>query len=224
MTTPDERLDAAIGAAGRPPDAAALDSLAVAARAALGREPRARAWWVDGVIVLALTALLGVAGVLGMSWSEQQHGSQATKLVVAAAWALLMASGSVLWLKPGRASSRALVIGGFGSAALLTLLGASGVAGDVPFSSGLACAVTEVVMSLAPVVAVLVVSTRFAATSLHVVAGALAASSGAALALHFHCPNGTTAHLVTWHLLPALVVAALAALLRTRLRSRTFAP
>lgn len=223
MTTPDQRLDAAIGAAGGAPSSQ-LDALARAAREELSKQPVVRPWWVEGLLVFGFTALVGVGGVFGFSWSEQQHSSSLTKFGVAGAWAVLMTLGSMLWLKPGRSSSRMLVIAGFAVTALLTSFGASGVASELPFTSGIACAVTEVFVSLLPVALVLLVSTRFSATALHVVAGALAASSGAALALHFHCSNGTVAHLVTWHLLPALVVAALAALLRTRLRSRTFTP
>lgn len=222
--TPDQRLDAAIGAAGGAPDASKLDALAAAAREELARQPVARRWWVDGLLVFGFTALVGIGGVFGLSWQEQQHGSSFTKFGVAAAWAGLMTLGSLAWLRPGRPSSRVLVLGGFAVAALLTLLGASGVSNAGPFTAGLACALTEVVVSLLPVALVLAVSTRFSANALNVVAGALAASSGAALVLHFHCGNGTAAHIVTWHLLPAVVVAALAALLRARLRSRTFAP
>ncbi|MGV3621953.1 MAG: NrsF family protein [Archangium sp.] len=224
MTSPDQRLDAAIGAAGGSLDASKLEALSRAAREELRKQPAVRPWWVDGLVVLAFSALIGFGGVFAMSWSEQQHGSTFTKFGVAVAWAVLMAAGSLMWLKPGRASSRFVVLGGFAIAGVLTLLGASGIQSDVPFTSGIKCAVTEVVVSVLPVLAVLVLSTRFSATALHVLAGALAASSGAALALHFHCSNGTVAHIVTWHLLPAVVVAAMAALIRARIRSTNFAP
>lgn len=220
MTTPDERLDAAIGAAGG--SSSNLDALARAAREELAKQPTVRPWFIDGVIVFAVTALLGIGGVFGFEWSEQQHGSAFTKFGVAAAWVALMAFGSLLWVKPGRASL--LVLGGFVVAATFTLFGASGVATPSPFFNGLGCGITEVVASVLPVMTVLMVSRRFAARSMHVVAGALAASSAGALALHFHCSNGTVAHVGVWHLLPALVVALLAALLRTRLRSSSFAP
>lgn len=221
MTTPDQRLDAAIGAAGGS-SSSNLDALARAARDELAKQPTVRPWWVDGALVFAFTALIAVGGVFGLDWSEQQHSSAFTKFGVAIVWTVLMTVGSLLWVKPGRSST--LVLGGFGLAALFTMFGASGVASDVPFSSGIACAITEVVVSVLPVIAVVVVSRRFAARTLHVVAGALAASSGAALALHFHCSNGTHAHIAVWHLLPAVVVALFAALLRSRLRSQTFAP
>lgn len=225
MTTPDERLNAAIGAAGGTTrDAASLDMLARAAREELSKQPRARAWWTDGLVVLGFNLLLGVAAAAAMSWSETQHRSVVTKYVVGIAWFLVMALGSVLWLKPGRVGGRLAVVGGFTAAAVLTLLGASGLDGGADFLTGMRCAMTECIVAVIPVALVLFVSTRFAASTLHLVAGALAASSGAALALHFHCPNGSLLHLSVWHLLPAFVLTALAVLVRSRLRHRTFTP
>ncbi len=48
MTTPDERLNAAIGAAGTTLPDAKLDALARAAREELARQPKARSWCSTG--------------------------------------------------------------------------------------------------------------------------------------------------------------------------------
>lgn len=222
MTTPDERLHAAVAAAGGAPRD--VTALAAAARAELAAHPRARRWWVDALVVLGFNALLGLAAALSMSWSDQQHHSVFTKYAVGIAWFVVMSVGSVLWLKPGPVRTRWSVVIAFAAAAVLTLFGASGVDSGNGFMSGMWCAMTECVIAAVPVTLVLVLSLRFAASRLHLVAGSLAAGSGAALALHFHCSNGTVLHLLVWHLLPTLVLAAIAVGVRALLRPRTFVP
>ena len=48
MSTPEERLDAALGALGSAPPDDALQKLAGAARAEFAAQPRVRAWWLTG--------------------------------------------------------------------------------------------------------------------------------------------------------------------------------
>jgi hypothetical protein len=54
------------------------------------------------------------------------------------------------------------------------------------------------------------------------VKNALVAAAGGTLALHFHCPTGTLAHMLLFHLAPAL--AGLAVLVRRVVRPRSFVP
>ncbi len=222
MTTPDESLHAALGSAGGAPRD--VSALAQAARAELAAHPRARRWWADAVVLLGFNALLGLAAAVSMSWSEQQHHSQLSKYAAGLAWFMVLSVGSVWWLKPGPARARWSVVVGFAAAAVVTLLGASGVDGGQPFMTGMWCAMTECFIAVLPVTLVLVLSLRFSASRLHLVAGSLAAASGAALALHFHCSNGTVLHLLVWHLLPAVVLAAIAVGVRAVLRPRAFVP
>lgn len=224
MRTPDERLDAAIGAAGRTPPASMMDALGKAAREELAQHPKTRAWWVDGAAVLALNLLMGLGAASLMSWSDHQHVSEATKYASTIAWFAVMAVGSVWWLKPGPVRARWLIAGGFVVASAITLFGASGFDPGLPFSAGLYCAFAECKVAIVPVVLVVWLSTRFAAQTSHLLVGTFAAASGGALALHLHCPNGTFAHIAVFHVAPGLCLAGLALLTRHFLKPRSFVP
>ena len=113
MTTPEDRLDAAVRAAGGASSDEALERLALAARAELAAHPKLRPWWMDGLVLLFLNLVMGVGAAAAMSWSDLQHGSMTTRSLVAVAWRGVMAVGSVLWLKPGALRSRWLVGAGF---------------------------------------------------------------------------------------------------------------
>ncbi|MDP2269461.1 MAG: hypothetical protein Q8K32_01945 [Archangium sp.] len=223
--TPDERLDAAVLASGGAPKSdEALRRLARAAREELAAHPKARPWWMDGLVLLALNLVMGLGAAAAMSWSDLQHGSMTMRSVVAVAWLLMMSVGSVLWLRPGAMTSRLVVGAGFVIASVLAIGGASGFDPGAPFFRGMGCAFVECSVALIPVSVLLVLSTHFAATASHVFVGALAAASGGALALHLHCSNGTIAHIAAFHLLPAVVLGGVAVLIRRKLRTRTLVP
>ncbi len=224
MKSPDERLDAAIGAAGSTPSAAGLDGLARAAREELGRHPETRPWWIDGLLVLGINLVMGVGAAAMMSWSDVQHGSTATKYAVGLAWFAVMAVGSVWWLAPGPRTARWVVLGGFGLTVVLAMGNASGFDPGSPFFRGVSCAFFECGLALVPLAVVLLLSLRFAARPLHLFTASLASGAGGAMALHFHCPNGTLGHLVVFHLAPVVLMAALAVFIRGRLPSRSFVP
>lgn len=222
MTTPDERLTAAIGAAGSP--VGSFEALGAAARAELQRAPKARPWWVDGLILLGLNLVMGVGAALAMSWSNTQHGNATLTWVVAAGWLLVMTLGSLWWLRPGNETGRWAVMGLTLLVFALSLGSLSGFDTGRPFMAGMSCAFIECGLALAPAAVALLFSSRFAARPGHLVVAALAASAGGALALHFHCANGTVAHVFSFHLLPAVLLAALAVLIRRRVKSRAFVP
>jgi hypothetical protein len=225
MKTPEERLDAAVrGASAAPRSDEALQALARPAREELAAHPKPRPWWIDGVMLLGLNLVMGVGAAAAMSWSDLQHSSVTMRSVVAVAWLVVMALGSVLWLRPGAMTARLVVAGGFVLASLLAIGGASGFDPGAPFFMGLGCAFTECGLALIPVSVLLLISTRFAATPSHVFVGALAAASGGALALHLHCANGTVEHVTVFHLLPAVVLAGLAVLVRRFIRPTSFVP
>lgn len=225
MKTPEERLDAAVlNLGGAPQSDEALEQLARAAREELSAHPKVQPWWVDGFILLVLNLVMGVGAAAAMSWSDSQHGSMTMRSVVAVSWLLVMSLGSVLWLRPGSMTPRWLVGAGFVLASALAIAAASGFDPGSPFLGGLRCAFVECGLALIPVSVLLLLSTRFAATPSHIFAGALAASSGGALALHLHCSNGTVVHLVLFHLLPAVVLAGFAVFLRGRMKTKTLVP
>ena len=225
MSTSEDRLDLAVKAAGVSPlSEAALQRLSKAAHDELAAHPKARPWWMDGLTVLALNLVMGVGASAAMTWSDLQHASMTMRSVIVIGWLVVMAVGSVLWLKPGGRMGRWLVAGGFGVTSLLAIAGASGFDPGGPFFRGMGCAFTECALATIPVAVVLALSTRFAASASHLFVGGLAAGSAGALALHLHCTNGTVAHLVMFHLLPAVVLGGLAALLHRFLRPRAFVP
>lgn len=224
MKTPEQRIDEILGASGAPKPDAELQALAKAAREELEKQPKARPWWVDAAPLLLLNLVMGVGAAAAMSWSDLQHNSMTMRSVVAVAWLLMMSVGSVLWLRPGPASSRWLVGGGFVLASLLAIGGASGFDPNSSFFEHLSCAFIECSLALIPVAVLLVLSTRFAAGPSHIFVGALAAASGGALALHLHCSNGTVLHIVGFHLLPAVLLAGVAVLIRRALKTKSFTP
>jgi hypothetical protein len=225
MKTPEERLDAAVMASGGAPKSEdALQKLAQAARAELAAHPKARPWWMDGLVLLALNLVMGLGASAAMAWSNLQHASMTMRSVVVVAWLLMMSAGSVLWLRPGARASRWLVGGGFVLASLLAIGGASGFDPGSSFFGQMSCAFIECGLALIPVSVALVLSTRFAAGPSQIFVGALAAASGGALALHLHCSNGTVPHVVLFHLLPAVLLAGLAVVVRGRLKTKVLVP
>ncbi len=225
MKNPEERLDAAVRFAGAAPRSdEALQALAGAAREELAAHPRPRPWWADGLVLLGLNLVMGVGASAALSWSELQHSSMTMRWVVAMAWLVVLAVGSVLWMRPGARSAQWVVAASFMLASLLAVGGASGFDPGAPFLTGLSCAFFECGLAVIPVSVLLLLSTRFAATPSHVFAGALASASAGALALHLHCSNGTVAHVTVFHLLPGVVLASFAVLVRHFMRPKTFVP
>jgi hypothetical protein len=225
MTTPDDRLDATLHGLGQSPRSdEALASLADAARRELAARPKVRRWWVDGLALFALSLSMAVGASAAMSWSTRQHASSLAGTLIAGGWLTVMAVGSLLWLKPGRSGPRWLVGGLFAVASALAVFGASGADPGRPFFTGMSCAFVECGVALAPLAAVLALSSRFASTPGHVFLGGLTASASGALALHLHCPNGTLEHLLTFHLAPALLLGLAAMGVHRVMRRRSFVP
>lgn len=223
MSTPDERLSAAIGAAGGR-SRGDFESLGAAARAELAKAPTVRAWWVDALLLVGVNAMFVVAAGLSMSWSSTQHVDVASTYAVGAAWLVVMTLGSIWALRPGKAALRWSVMAAFGVVAVLSLVLLSGLDSGRPFMAGLSCALVDCAVTIVPIAVVVALSMRFAAQPSHLVVGALAGSAGGALTLHLHCGNGTVAHVAVFHLLPGLVLAGAAVLVRSRMKSKSFVP
>lgn len=223
MSTPDERLSAAIGAAGGRASGS-LESLGSAARAELAAAPTVRAWWVDALMLFGVNAMFVVAAALSMSWSATQHVDLASTYAVGAGWLVVMTLGSIWALRPGKVALRWAVMIAFGVVSLLSLAMISGFDPGKPFMGGMTCALVDCAVAIVPIAVVIGLSMRFAARASHLVAGALAGSAGGAFALHLHCGNGTVAHVALFHLLPGVVLAGLAVLVRSRMQPKTFVP
>lgn len=213
------------------PDLAALERMRQLALAELTQAPVPRPWWRDAallgginvVVALVCTVALGAKGlVLNLS-------PGAVVAAVALPVVVVLLFGAVISVMPRR-RGRSLASGlsalvALGAGALLIVTG-SGF--DEPqrdfWAVGLTCLAIEVIISLVPVATAVVVLCGFAHNPWRMFVGGLAAGAAGIFALHLHCPIGTWLHLAAFHVLPWLLVAAGAVLVRGRMRSRSFAP
>jgi hypothetical protein len=104
-------------------------------------------------------------------------------------------------------------------------LAGSGLGVPLPFLKvGLGCLVSEVTISIGPLLATLWLLARSAFSASRAFMAGLSAGIAGVLALHLHCPCGTFQHLLLFHVVPWFALASLAVVLRSWLPSRTFAP
>lgn len=192
----------------------------------LAQPPTFLTWRRTAALLTALNVLAALAGTLTLA-----HGRFAVAHLNPSAlllWILLVSVlviGPWIALLPRHRKARAVMLGLCLPLAALLIAEASGVGAAASFiREGIGCFVTEVAVSLLPLVIGVWMLTQ---SAFHPVRTALVGLSGAAaglLALHTHCENGLALHLLAFHLLPWLAVTGLAIWLRTRLPSRSFAP
>lgn len=210
---------------GEPASSASLDKVREAARAELRARPRARSWWVDAGILLAVNLGLVALASSVMSVSLVRPGeSPMSRLGATGALLMLMVVGAWAAVRPG---ARPLRLGVLGLAALGAIwigVGGSGLSGDRPFGSGIACGVTELAMSVIPLAVALWITSRFAYDLTRAIVGGVSVGAAGLLLLHLHCINGAADHLFTFHVLPWLGVALVGVAVRRSLPSRSFAP
>jgi hypothetical protein len=204
-----------------PLPAADLERLKGPALAELKLQPLARPWWVGGLAFVATTAAAAGVSMQMLPANTVQHASLMMRDVSSAAWAATMVAACLLAVMPGRRTLRYLVLIGVAACFVLTLLAASGANGAV---GGIGCSITEWAVALVPLAVALAVLTGFAFEVTRALAGGIGAMSAGMLAVHLHCPNGTLFHQAVFHLLPLVVLAAVALLLRRVLPSRSYAP
>jgi hypothetical protein len=200
-----------------------LEAIRLAAQAELAKTPRARPWWVDALLLVALNVGVGVALVLLFPNRGEQHRSELLRWLGAAALLAIALGGAIAAVRPGAQALRVAMLAVVASAVAVLLLGASGASQPALWGGG-ACGLFETVASVIPVVATTVVLSRFAADAWRTVVGGLAAGTGGLLGLHFTCPIGTLSHIMPFHLVPWLLVCLAALGLRHFVRSATFAP
>jgi hypothetical protein len=195
----------------------------------LAAQPVARPWWRELVVLLAVYAVVTVGGVFALGRSGLVRNMAPPWVVVALALLILalVGGGALIALAPARRQTPwGLIAAGAVGVGLLQILGGSGQAHPVrTFLVGLmGCMVTEMVLAIPPLALVLVLLCRTAFQPVRAVAAGLSAAGVSLFVLHLHCPDGTAAHLALGHVLPWLLLAGLALLLRSRLPTRSYAP
>lgn len=202
-----------------------LDVARQRALAELAAHPRPRPWWHElGVLLAVYAAALGG----GMFLLGRMVGNRASPEVVTAVGVLtlvLVGGGAFMALAPtGRRPPWALVALAAVALGTAQVLGGTGVRHG-PFLKGLmSCMVTEVVLSVPPLVTALVLLCRTAFQPVRAMAAGLSAAGVALLVLHLSCSDGTAPHLLLSHLLPWMLLAGVAVLVRSCLPTRSYAP
>ncbi len=187
----------------------------------------ARAWWIEGLAVAAVNLLVVTAGVWALRSRVAVSNLAPPEIVWAIGFLLVAAiiAGPMIALAPGGRWLRNYALASF------PLLGVAVVAGGSGFQpmqswiqAGMSCLVMEIALSAVPAIFVVwALTTNAFRVSRAAIAGFSAGAVGA-LALHLHCPIGTSSHLLCFHVLPWLGLAATTVAVRYRLASRSFAP
>jgi hypothetical protein len=196
------------------------------ALAEIAAHPVPRPWWTP-VAVLLLAELVQMAAVALGFGAAGLSGNTAAPAVVATLAALLALSivlGAAVSF--ARSGPRARwVLGGLTVALAGALVaGGSGWGPARPLVAGAMCGMIELAVSTLPWVICLTLLQRTAFDASRAWLGGLCAGAAGALILHFHCGDGSPAHLLLFHVLPWLSLGVLAVVMRTRLRSTTYAP
>jgi hypothetical protein len=205
----------------------ALQRIRAAAHEELARAPKLRPWWHDALLMAGINSAVAVAcaPLLGLAGFSGNPAPAAIQVAVAVPIALVIVLGAVVAVMPGRAVGllSALVLVGIAAAAIVT--GGSGTWNGRAFpAGGIACMSQELVMATVPTGLAIAVLSRFAYSPLRMLVAALAGGAAGVLALHLRCPIATASHLAVFHVLPWMAAAGIAVFIRSRVRSRSFAP
>lgn len=192
----------------------------------LKRAPLPEPWWKDA---LRFSLLNVIAAGVGAWWVSWKHPAVAKSPwvwgVVAALCLLLILVGPFASFAPGGSAWRRRLLPSAVLAGFLVWIGRTGLPGVRPFwVSGWSCSRTELWLAALPAAIAVFGLTRFAFNWRRAWTAGLSAGAAGMLALHLHCPIGTTDHIVLFHLVPWVVVAALVVWVRWRAKSRTYAP
>ncbi|SEK22644.1 Protein of unknown function [Stigmatella aurantiaca] len=194
----------------------------------LAARPKATPWWRELLVLLAVfTAVMaGSLFFLGRNGLVNNAASPATLVGLGLLILVVMGGGAFLAVAPARrVPAWGLLSAGAAAVALFQVLGGSGYAGMRGFASGvMGCMVTEVVLTVPPLVAALVLLCRSVFQPLRALAAGLSAAGVGLFVLHLHCADGSAAHLALGHVAPWLLLSGVTLLVRARLPSRSYAP
>ena len=201
-----------------------LDRARALALAELQEHPTARPWWADALALFAVNMAIATVASSLYEWRQVQHDSPIMRWGVALGLLVLIAVGAWAAIQPGVPLLR---VGTLAFAAMVTMwagLGGSGVGPSGPLLSGSGCAVVEVALATLPLAVALWATSRFAFDVTRALTGGASVGATGMLVLHLHCPNGTTAHLLAFHVAPWLLMVLATLALRRMMPSRSYAP
>lgn len=198
-----------------------LEKAREAARAELKAVPKARNWWVDGLMLIAINFGIVGLGALVLKTPMPNPESPMSRWGIETTLLCLMGLGTLAAVRPGARPLRFAMLAIAAIGAIWVCLGGSGLSAE---GSGIACAVTESVVCIVPLLVALWITSRFAYDLTRALVGGLSVGATGMLVLHFHCLNGTVEHLVMFHVLPWGAVAVAAVAVRRMLPSRSYAP
>lgn len=211
------------------PSTAGLEKMRAAALQALASEPVPRPWWKDALLLTGINLVVAVACTfaLGRNGVVLNPVPVPMLLAVAAPIAFTLLFAGFAAVMPGARTARWVT----GVLLVLTVLAftlggsdGAGQPGRSFFSGGMPCMNAEVIMALVPTAAAVLVLSRFAFSPARMFIAGVGAGAAGLFALHLHCEIGTTLHLAVFHVAPWFAAAGIAVWVRSRLRSRSFAP
>ena len=189
------------------------------------RTTRFRPWTRDAgrIALLQGGVALVVAVALGArNWSSPMAHHMALAIVGAILLAVVTL-GSVLALAPGPRRPRWMLLL-VPIVPLLLVLSGDGFHTATTFGAALPCLITVVLTAVIPLAVGLVLLRGMALDAARTVALALSAAATGLFALHWHCTDGSAAHLMGFHVLPWLALALLAIPLRRALPTKSHVP
>ncbi|MCP3141624.1 NrsF family protein [Pyxidicoccus xibeiensis] len=212
-----------------PAPAPRLETARQVALKELAAHPKPTPWWRELLVLLAVYAgvFLGGLFLLGRDGLVGNLASPLVIAVVALLTLLLVGGGALVAVAPTwRRLPWGLVALGAVGVAAVQLVGGSGQQGRVrPLLAGaMGCMGSELLLSVLPVAAALVLLSRSAFQPARALAAGLSAAGVSLLVLHLHCSDGTLAHLLVAHVVPWLLLAGVVVLVRSRLPTHSYAP
>lgn len=210
------------------PSAAKMERARTKSLQELAAQPLPTPWWRELLVLLGVYAVVMVGGVFGLGRSGLVANMAPPAVVAGIALLILglVGGGAFIALSPAGRRASGWLIGLVAAAvALLLVLGGSGQPGVRSFLAGVVgCMMTEVLLSVPPLILTLVLLVRTAFQPVRALAAGLSAAGVSLFVLHLHCPDGTAGHLVLGHVVPWLVLAWVALLVRMWLPTRSHAP
>lgn len=204
--------------------APALETIHARALEAMRTSP-VRPWRRDAVLLAGLNAGVALAAMAvlgGARW----RASDADRGRLALVGLLLFGTltlGEMAALAPRRRHSPFFLLLAFLLPLGLILCG-HGLMSPQSVSEALPCAITVALTALLPLAATLLILRRMAFDGPRAAALALASGATGLFALHWHCMDGAALHLVAFHALPWLSLAAVVVALRRLLSTDSHVP